>query len=100
MSLIADEDADTHYFMQARAIARWYYGGYLVRCNKHVADATMGAHVYTGVGAVEVETAPGQVLGARIIGQAMAYSKLYAQGRWSLLCAISCCLLLLLLLLV
>ena len=56
MSLIADEDADTHYLMQARAqIARrcWCKVGACCWCEAKV------LWVLAGVGAVEVKTAPG-----------------------------------------
>lgn len=56
VSLIADEDADTHYLMQARAqIARrcWCKVGACCWCEAKV------LWVLAGVGAVEVKTAPG-----------------------------------------
>lgn len=90
VSLIADEDEDTQYLMQVRAEHFIVDSGraYSQVCSMALSAVgrktqllSMLKHISrAGVGAMEVETASGHVLGARSIRQAMADTNLYAEG--------------------
>ena len=86
VSLIADEDAETQYLMQVREQPFVVtLGGITKRVPKYLSQHSCKMSrtiVDAGFGAVEVETASGQVLGAGSIRQAMADANLHAPSTW------------------